>query len=186
MVHRIHMGEQPFVLTLARECFADGLLCVGMTIANERIRDRATADVPIGPWLWWLKQWQADGITLDQVLAQTINGSLMGGGCESWKTLVSVTAYHHLCWRSGGVEHHRDTPPYPSRGHQLSPIAHVPMGNAYRSSIMLSMWRSLRRAKWFSEPAELQLHATREKLPDQDKGHAPGLVGSIPAALFDK
>ena len=45
-------------------------------------------------------------------------------GWASLKTLVSVTAYHSFRWRSGGVEHPHDTPPYPSRRHQLPRIAH--------------------------------------------------------------
>src|SRR5262249_40413613 len=40
-----------------------------------------------------------------------------------------------LCWRSGGVEHLHDTPPYPSRRHQLSPIA--PAGERHMQGLHL-------------------------------------------------
>src|SRR5262249_28516871 len=48
-------------------------------------------------------------------------------GKSSWlRELQNISLSHGvslLCWRSGGVEHLHDTPPYPSRRHQLSPIA---------------------------------------------------------------
>ena len=40
-------------------------------------------------------------------------GSAKVPGWQSWKTLVSVYGISLLCWRSGGVEHPHDTPPYP-------------------------------------------------------------------------
>jgi hypothetical protein len=55
----------------------------------------------------------------------SVSGSAEVPGWQSWNTLISVTAYHSLGWRSGGVEHPHDTPPNPSCRHQLSPIAHV-------------------------------------------------------------
>src|SRR5262245_6560332 len=54
----------------------------------------------------------------------SVSGSVKVPGCESWKTLVSVTAYHSF---AGEVEA-SNTPTIrrltPSRRHQLSPIAH--------------------------------------------------------------
>src|SRR5262249_27926730 len=51
-------------------------------------------------------------------------------GKSSWlRELQNISLSHGvslLCWRSGGVEHLHDTPPYPSRRHQLSPIAPPP------------------------------------------------------------
>src|SRR5262249_36592811 len=53
----------------------------------------------------------------------SVSGSVKVPGCESWKTLVSVTAYHSF---AGEVEA-SNTPTIrrltPSRRHQLSPIA---------------------------------------------------------------
>src|ERR1700741_2435302 len=53
----------------------------------------------------------------------SVSGSVKVPGCESWKTLVSVTAYHSF---AGEVEASH-TPTIrrltPSRRHQLSPIA---------------------------------------------------------------
>ena len=42
----------------------------------------------------------------------SVSGSPKLPGRASGKTLVSVTAYHSF-WRSGGVKHPHDTPPYP-------------------------------------------------------------------------
>src|SRR5262245_43010735 len=49
-----------------------------MTVADECPGEWTTADIPIGPGLRWFEQRQIDGIALDQVLAQLIDGGLMG------------------------------------------------------------------------------------------------------------
>jgi hypothetical protein len=43
----------------------------------------------------------------------SVSGSEKVRGCESRKTLVSVTAYHSFGGEVGGFEHPHDTPPYP-------------------------------------------------------------------------
>src|SRR6516225_2786317 len=52
-----------------------------------------------------------------------------GVGENPWLgELDDVTVGHGvslLHWRSGGVGHHHDTPPYPSARHQLPAIAHI-------------------------------------------------------------
>src|SRR5260221_12149870 len=58
-----------------------------------------------------------------------VSGSAKVTGWESWKTLVSVTAYHSF----GGEVEARTTPPIrrltSSCRHQLSPIARVRVGD---------------------------------------------------------
>src|SRR6516165_5250433 len=53
----------------------------------------------------------------------SVNGSTKVAGCESWKTLVSVTAYHSF----GGEVEASNTPRYAAlplhADHQLSPLA---------------------------------------------------------------
>src|SRR5438309_7146991 len=63
----------------------------------------------------------------------SVSGSLKVPGCESWKTLVSVTAYHSF---AGEVEA-SNTPTIRrltlSRRHQLSPIARSTMSDKFES-----------------------------------------------------
>src|SRR3984893_7569767 len=69
----------------------------------------------------------------------SVSGSAKFPGWESWKTLVSVHGVSLLCWRSGGVEHPHDTPPYPfmpspTSAHS-SPRA-LPQRSAARSGVL--------------------------------------------------
>src|SRR5215470_8562435 len=43
----------------------------------------------------------------------SVSGSAKVPRWVSWKTLVSVTAYHSFGGEVGGFEHPHDTPPYP-------------------------------------------------------------------------
>src|SRR5262249_43498972 len=65
-------------------------------------------------------------------------------GKSSWlRELQNISLSHGvslLCWRSGGVEHLHDTPPYPSRRHQLSPIAHDPQKAGENVALNPNSW----------------------------------------------
>src|SRR5215510_1553835 len=67
----------------------------------------------------------------------SVSGSVKVPGCESWKTLVSVTAYHSF---AGEVEA-SNTPTIrrltPSHRHQLSPIALDVYSNIYLLNTLL-------------------------------------------------
>ena len=74
-------------------------------------------------------------------------GSLSGNSEGPWLgELDHVTVGHGvslLHWRSGGVEHHHDTPPYRSRRHQLLAIARERVATAAATRRFL-----LRRQPW--------------------------------------
>src|SRR5262249_42297454 len=69
----------------------------------------------------------------------SVSGSVKVPGCESWKTLVSVTAYHSF---AGEVEA-SNTPTIrrltPSRRHQLSPIAPAQRGESIREGFSFAL-----------------------------------------------
>src|SRR6516165_9607973 len=70
-----------------------------------------------------------------------------GVGENPWLgELDDVTVGHGvslLHWRSGGVGHHHDTPPYPSARHQLPAIAPRRAQNSFRRAD----WRGFRKAR---------------------------------------
>ena len=119
------------------------------TRSRTRGRRTATGPMPVmisrsGRCPWRTTRWRPSSVSLSAWLPRkaatsastacasraraplrktSVSGSANVPGWESWKTLAVGHGVSLLWWRSGGVEHPHDTPPYPLCRHQLSPIA---------------------------------------------------------------